>query len=159
LKWSLQAQVYSLTPVLERFAYDPAAVNVPVGLPSQRAIDCVLDYSLVSSFDRSQDITGSRFHVRNQMYSCRLFGASSSLSALPNWRQDFFYDDICHTLAFDSFIANHPFLIGHVPVASMPTTWNPRVAPETDRPMHDPVIDAERQFPTVDPDAALSSPD
>jgi len=81
-----------------------------------------------------------------------LFAASPSAEMLPNWRQEFYYEDICHSLAFDAFIANHPFLTGHIPIASMPFGWDPRAWLEAQRPLHDPVIDPERAFPVTEED-------
>jgi hypothetical protein len=152
LRWSSQAQIYSLDPILNRDHLDPAAVNSPSGIPVQRAIECVVDYYLIPSFNRANDTTGERFSVRNQVYTCRLFAASPSADMLPNWRQEFYYEDICHSLAFDSFIANHPFLTGHVPIASMPLGWDPRAVLEAQRPIHDPVIEPERPFPVLHQD-------
>jgi hypothetical protein len=150
LRWSRQAQIFTLDPILERSALDPSAVNVPTGVPLQHPIDCVLDYTLIPSFTRGSDPALSRHDVRNQIYTCRLFATNTSIHDISNWRRDFYYEDIQHTLAFDSFYAQCPFLEGHVPVASMPATWDPRAASQTRRPAHDPVIDAERALPLDD---------
>ncbi len=66
---------------------------------------------------------------------------------VSNRRREFLYEDIRHTLAFDSFMASCPFLEGHVPIASMPANWDPRAPRRSIRPAHAPALDAERGFP------------
>jgi hypothetical protein len=157
LRWSLQAQLYSLDPILETDPLDPSAVNAPAGLPLQRTIDCVLEHTLMPSFDRSNDPDLLRFHVENQVFTCRLFGVRQDFDSLYHLRRDYYYEEIRHTLAFDSYIANHPFLTGHIPIASMPPTWDPRAVSQPNRPMHDPVLEAERAIPIVDPDDPIEN--
>jgi hypothetical protein len=150
LRWSLQAQLYSLDPILETDPLDPSAVNAPAGLPLQRAIDCVLEHSLVPSFDRSNDPDLLRFHVTNQVFTCRLFGVRQDFHTVYHLRHDYYYEEIRHTLALDSYIANHPFLTGHIPIASMPPSWDPRAVPQAARPGHDPVLESERAIPPAE---------
>jgi hypothetical protein len=147
LRWSRQAQIFTMDAALTRDPHDPSAVNSVLGTPSQHAIDCVLDYHLLPAFDRSRDADLVRFDVRNQVYVCRLYGVPDSVWDVSNWRREFLYEDIRHTLAFDSFMASCPFLHGHTPIASMPATWDPRAPTRSRRPAHAPVIEAERSFP------------
>ncbi len=130
----------------------PSAVNARAGLPLQRAIDCVLKHSLIPSFDRSNDPDLLRFDVNNQVFICRLFGVRQDFDSLYHLRRDFYYEEIRHTLAFDSYIANHPFLTCHIPIASMPPTWDPRAVTQANRPGHDPVLEAERAITLDNPD-------
>ncbi len=151
VRWSRVARLYTLDAVFSRSADDPSAANSPAGPPIQRAIECVVDYSLMPSFVRDNDSEGDRFHVRNQVYSCRLFRhTAQSNRDMPNFRADYYYEDIRHTLAFDSFIANHPALTGHVPTATMPSTWDPRALIPSLRPSHYPVLPSERDLPLDD---------
>jgi hypothetical protein len=152
LRWSRQAQIFSLDPVLERHADDPSVINSAIGAPSQHSIECVISFSLVSNFDRDNDADLLRFHVTNQVYACRIFAVAHTPQDVASWRRNYFYNDICHTLAFDAFIANHPFLTGHTPIASMPLTWDPRVGPRSQRPAHEPALDTERDLPIDDPE-------
>jgi hypothetical protein len=153
LRWSRQAQIFTLDSVLARDPHDPAAIHSAIGIPSEHSIDCILDYHLLPSFDRSQDSTLARFDVRNQIYVCRLYGVPDTMWDVSHWRREFLYEDIRHTLAFDSFIASCPFLEGHIPIASMPANWDPRAPIRSRRPSHGPVIDAERSYPIVQPPA------
>ena len=153
LRWSRQAQIFTLDSILARDPHDPAAIHSAIGIPSEHSIDCILDYHLLPSFDRSQDAALARFDVRNQVYVCRLYGVPNTMWDVSHWRREFLYEDIRHTLAFDSFIASCPFLEGHIPVASMPANWDPRAPVRSRRPSHGPVIDAERPYPIIQPPA------
>lgn len=151
IRWSRHAQIFSLDTALARAPLDPAAVHSAAGTPSQQTISCVLSFTLLPAYNtpsHSQD----RFHVRHQVYTCRLFSWPRVPQDDTVCQRDSLYEDICHTFAFDSFIASCPCLTGHTPVASMPANWDPRAPTRSRRPAHDPVIDAERPFPTIDAD-------
>jgi hypothetical protein len=152
LRWSRQAQVFSLDPALARHGDDPSATNAAIGPPANHSIECVLSFDLIAGFDRDNDLDGLRFHVTNQIYSCRIFAVAHTIQDVTSWRRNYFYRDIRHTLAFDAFIANHPFLTGHSHVAAMPLSWDPRVAPRSQRPAHEPALDTERALPIDDPE-------
>jgi hypothetical protein len=156
LRWSSTSQVYLVDAAFQQLAIDPSAAHASSGIPLQRAIDCVLSYSLRNDFQVAL-IGDQRFHVTSQTYRCRLMGGASALDA-DNFVRQFSYDDISHTLAFDAFILCHPFLLGHRPVANMPTTWNPCIGPRSSHPMHVPDIAAEREMPLIDPEASEDSP-
>ncbi len=158
VRWSRTAQIYTLDAAFDRDPDDPSAVNSPTPTPIQRAIECVLSFSLIASYRQRRVNDDTRLDVRNQLYSCRLFqDASTADHDRSNYVMDFFYEDIRHTLAFESFIANHPMLTGHTPIASMPMNWDPRALIPSLRPAHYPVIAPERSFPVEDPLSEVST--
>jgi hypothetical protein len=147
VRWSSAAQIFKLEVPLSRETRDPSAVNVPSATPIQRPIDAVLDFALKLEFtDASYD---QRYHVRNQHYRCRIFGQALTSVDTSNWTRVYDYDEIKHTLAFESFAVCHPFLNGHSAIANMPANWNP-VSTRVTRPMHVPEIEAERHMPMLD---------
>jgi hypothetical protein len=150
LRWSTSAQVFVIHNALARHGDDPSAIHAAAGLPLLRPIDCVLDFSLLPSLLHLPNNSVQRLHVTNQEYRCRLLGALSSAANARPLLRTFTYDEIKHTLAFDTFLLCHPFLTGHSPVASMPATWNPCAVPPSARPMHTPDIAAERALPLDD---------
>jgi hypothetical protein len=107
----------------------------------------VLDFALKPAFiDALYD---QRYNVRNQLFRCRIFAQALTTVDTSNWTRVYDYDDIKHTLAFETFAVCHPFLHGHTPIANMPAHWNP-VAARAVRPMHIPEIEAERNLPLLD---------
>ena len=144
LRWSANAHVYSIDPAFSRVADDPSSVNSAVGggTAVQHAIECILS---CAPLQHVSDAAAS--DVKNQVYSCRLFGTAPSPSASQNFIKEFYYEDIKHTLALDLFVASNSFLTGHTPVASMPPSWDPRAVAPSKRPSHYPVLDTERAFP------------
>jgi hypothetical protein len=150
LRWSTSAQVFVIHDTLARHGDDPSAIHAAAGLPIQRPIDCVLDFSLLPSLLHLPNRSVQRLHVSNQEYRCRILGALSTAADARPMVRTFQYDEIKHTFAFDTFLLCHPFLVGHTPVASMPVTWNPCAVPPSARPMHAPDIAAERALPLED---------
>ena len=150
LRWSTSAQVFVVHDTLARHGDDPSAIHAAAGLPIQRPIDCVLDFSLRPSLLHIPNRSVQRLQVSNQEYRCRILGALSTTADARPMVRTFQYDEIKHTFAFDTFLLCHPFLIGHTPVASMPVTWNPCAVPMSARPMHAPDIAAERALPLED---------
>jgi hypothetical protein len=65
------------------------------------------------------------------------------------------YAQIQHTFALDSYMVSNPYLLGHIPVAHLPATWDPHAIDKARRPAHLPVPQHERDFPNDDlpPDA------
>ena len=147
VRWSSVARIFTMEVPMSRHGRDPSAINVPATIPIQRPIDAVLDFASKPAFtDASYD---QRYDVRNQLFRCRIFAQALTTVDTSNWTRVYEYDEIKHTLAFETFAVCHPFLHGHTPIANMPAHWNP-VSARAVRPMHVPEIEAERHLPMLD---------
>ena len=147
IRWSAAAQIFTLEVPLLRHSNDPSAVNVPAAAPIQRPIDAVLDFALKPEYMNA--LYDQRYDVRNQLFRCRIFAQALTSIDTSNWTRVYSYEEIKHTLAFETFSVCHPFLHGHTPIANMPAHWNP-VSARAVRPMHVPDIEAERHLPMLD---------
>ena len=116
-----------------------------MGNPGQRAIDCILSHSIVPEIDASTNPgDSSRFDVRNQIYKCRLCFAA--IRGTESNIVKFAYSEIEHSLAMDNYTLINPQLTGHRAIANMPLSWNPRIVPPSQHPMHAPEIADERDL-------------
>jgi hypothetical protein len=140
LQWSKQAHVnmYPHAHVPDRSAYDPSATMSSLG-PTTRQIECVISHRpLKGSHTRQTRTAHQRHHVQNFEYTCRLFAADLPDAAIPNMLRVFTYEEIKHTYAFDCYVLAHRSLEGHVPIAHMPSTFQPQAVAQSLRPSHDP---------------------
>ena len=130
--------MYSHAHVPDRSAYDPSATMSSLG-PTTRQIECVISHRpLKGSHTRQTRTAHQRHHVQNFEYTCRLFAADLPDAAIPNMLRVFTYEEIKHTYAFDCYVLAHRSLEGHVPIAHMPSTFQPQAVAQSLRPSHDP---------------------
>jgi hypothetical protein len=153
LTWSKHAHVfeYADDTLPMRSDLDPAASQAPAG-PVSRNIDCVLSHQPLAPALVPNGVP--RNHVSAQLYSCRMFSASTSrLPSSSPPTQVFAYDVIAHTHAFDSYYASSRTLEGHAPVSMMPSNWSPHASVPSQRPSYPPLPLPEHSFPPEDNDA------
>jgi hypothetical protein len=151
INWSKHAHVYFYPEddVPCRSQSDPAASQAPLGTIG-RQIDCVLSHNTKPVHDRVGDSQHERqFHVRNQIYQCRLFmhNTDTSRQQLSSRTANLQYGEICHTYAFDSYFQANRKLTGHVPVSHMPANWCPHAVSESQRPSFPPLPLHEQTIP------------
>jgi hypothetical protein len=144
LSWSTHAFVYACDLPFVRDVTDPSAAQTTLSTPTL-AIDCIIQHRLHVSLAAKAHPD----HVDNHDYLVRFHGSSAALQLDQGaWRP---YADVRHSMAFDSYAIAHPFLSGHTPIMTMPTTWDPYLPPPALRPAHSALPISERHIPLHEP--------
>jgi hypothetical protein len=144
ISWSTHAFVYVCDLPFVRDPADPSAAQSSLSSPTL-AIDCIIQHRLLTTLAARTHPD----HVDSQEYLVRFHGASAALQLDQGaWRS---YSDLHHSMAFDSYAVAHPFLVGHTPILTMPTTWDPYLPPPALRPAHSALPISERHIPLHEP--------
>lgn len=153
INWSKHAHVYFYPEdeAPRRSQSDPAASQASLGTVG-RQIDCVISHITKPVSDRVGDSQQERqFHVKNQLYQCRLFmhNTDTIRQQLSSRTVNLRYEEICHTFAFDSYFQANRNLTGHVAVSCMPANWCPHAVSESQRPSFPPLPLHEQTIPRL----------